>query len=134
MVAVLSLFLFFFINVFFDDFFFSFFIVDYYSYYLTLKGETQFKKFYFPCRQFSYQTHKSQVKFLQYLAKQARQRIIIHCKNMVAIYDNQNRTYDNAVTLISFDEEEMSVHAKKKAFRYKVVEDGCQVRGVVFFF
>lgn len=77
--------------------------------------------------EFSYKTvkHKSQVKFLQYNAKQARQRVTIHCKNMNAIFDSQGMNYKNSVKLISFDEEEMNVHAKK-AFRYKVIEDNCQ--------
>lgn len=75
--------------------------------------------------EFSYKTHKSQVKFLQYLAKQARQRVTIHCKNMNAVFDSQSNDYKNSVKLISFDEEEMNVHAKK-AFRYKVIEDTCQ--------
>lgn len=77
--------------------------------------------------EFSYKTHKSQIKFLQRLAKQARQRITIQCRNVVAVYDSQNRTYEQAVKLLSFDEEEMSVHGQK-AFRYKVVSDGCQER------
>jgi len=75
--------------------------------------------------EFDYRTHKSQVKFLQYLAKQARQRVTIHCRNMNAVFDSQSNDYKNSVKLISFDEEEMNVHAKK-AFRYKVIEDNCQ--------
>jgi collagen type I/II/III/V/XI/XXIV/XXVII alpha len=80
-----------------------------------------------PEEEFSYQTHKSQIKYLQYLAMTARQRITIHCKNVVAVFDSGNSTYDQAIRLVSFDEEEMEVHGKK-AFRYKVVEDNCQER------
>lgn len=77
--------------------------------------------------EFSYKSHKSQIKFLQKLAKQGRQRITIRCRNVVAVYDSQNSTYESAVKLLSFDEEHMSVHGPK-AFRYKVVSDGCQER------
>lgn len=77
--------------------------------------------------EFGYGTHKSQVKYLQHLTRQAKQKIAIKCKNVVAVYDKQNSSYSSAVKLISFDEEEMHIHSKK-AFRYKVVEDGCQER------
>lgn len=77
--------------------------------------------------EFTYNTTKSQIKFLQRLAKQARQRITIQCRNVVAVYDSHNRTYEHSVKLLSFDEEQMSVHGQK-AFRYKVVSDGCQER------
>jgi len=77
--------------------------------------------------EFSYQSHKSQIKFLQHLAKQARQRITIQCRNVVAVYDSNNRSYEHSVQLISFDEEVMQIHGSK-AFRYKVVKDGCQER------
>lgn len=77
--------------------------------------------------EFSYGSHKSQIKFLQHLSKQARQRITIKCRNVVAVHDRGNNTYENAVQLMSFDEEILSVHGQK-AFRYKVVSDGCQDR------
>lgn len=75
--------------------------------------------------EFSYQTHKSQVKFLQYLNKKAKQRITIHCKNVVAVFDQANNTWDNAMKLISFDEEDVTAQGKK-TFRYKVIEDNCK--------
>lgn len=81
----------------------------------------------FADNEFSYQSHKSQVKFLQFLSKAARQRVTINCRNVVAVYDSQNRTYEQSVRVMGFDEEELSVHAKK-AFRYKVVMDDCQER------
>jgi len=75
--------------------------------------------------EFDYKTHKSQVKFLQYLTKQARQRITVHCRNMPVVFDATTNLYTNAVRLVSFDNENMNVHAKK-AFRYNVLEDGCK--------
>lgn len=77
--------------------------------------------------EFSYKTHKSQVKYLHKLAKQGRQRITIQCRNVVTVYDSHNSTYEHAVRLTSFDEEEMSVQGNK-AFRYKVVKDECKER------
>jgi len=77
--------------------------------------------------EFFYNSYKSQIKFLHVLSKQARQRITVQCRNMVVVYDSQNRTYEQAVKLTSFDEEDISVHGSK-AFRYKVVSDGCQER------
>ncbi|GFR67947.1 collagen alpha-1(II) chain [Elysia marginata] len=46
---------------------------------------------------------------------------------MVAVYDAKNNTYDNALKLISFDEEDIGPKGKK-SFRYKIEEDGCQNR------
>lgn len=67
------------------------------------------------------------MKFLQYLTKKARQRITIHCKNVVAVFDSSNNTWDNAMKLVSFDEEDVTVGGKK-TFKYKVIEDNCRER------
>lgn len=82
-----------------------------------------------PCyfSQFDYGSHKSQIKFLQHLTTFARQRIVINCKNTAIIFDNEGNNYDKAISLASFDEENMSVHSKMP-FRYRVMEDGCKVR------
>jgi len=77
--------------------------------------------------EFSYHSHKSQIKFIQRLARHARQRVSIKCKNVVTVYDSKNQTYEHSVKLIGFDEEEMNVHGQK-AFRYRVLQDGCQER------
>jgi len=79
-----------------------------------------------PEPEFSY-GDKSQVKFLQTMARQVKQKIVIRCKNVVTVFDKQNSSYDNAVKLISFDEKEMEVNGKK-AYRYRVIEDSCQER------
>lgn len=77
--------------------------------------------------EFSYNAHRSQIKYLQHLHSRARQVVTINCKNMVAVYDNSNKTANHAVKLISFDEEELGIHSAK-AFRYRVLEDGCKDR------
>lgn len=76
---------------------------------------------------FSYSTHAGQVKYLQILTSTARQKVTIHCKNVIAVFDAQNSTYESAVTLTSFDEESLEVHGKK-AFRYRILNDNCKVR------
>lgn len=78
-------------------------------------------------KEFSYNTHKGQIKYLQMLTSTARQKITIKCKNVVAVFDSGNSTYEQAVRLDSFDEEQIEVHGKK-AFRYRVVQDGCKER------
>ncbi|RUS72458.1 hypothetical protein EGW08_019775, partial [Elysia chlorotica] len=77
--------------------------------------------------EFSYNVHKSQIKFLQYLTKKVRQQITVNCRNMVAVYDSKNSTFDNAITLVSFDEEQIKSQGKR-SFRYAIKEDGCKDR------
>lgn len=74
---------------------------------------------------FDYGSHKSQVKMLQYHANSGRQRLTVKCRDTVAVYDKANKDYSKAVTLTSFDEEQMTARSKRP-FRYKVLKDGCQ--------
>lgn len=55
------------------------------------------------------------------------QQITIHCRNIIAVFDSKNNTYENALKLVSFDDEDVTVDGKK-SFRYKVLEDTCKVR------
>lgn len=75
-------------------------------------------------QEFTYKTHKSQIKFLKKLSKNGKQKIVVHCRNMI-VHDDMNGLSEHAAKLISFDEEEMTSKANT-AFRYKVVKDGCQ--------
>jgi len=77
--------------------------------------------------EFTYHTDRSQIKFLQKLTNKARQVITVACKNVVVVHNKANNTYDDAVKLISFDEEDMGIHGKKN-FRYRVGSDGCSTK------
>lgn len=57
----------------------------------------------------------------------------MHCRNLVAVFDTNNNTFDSAVKLISFDEEELTVHGKQLR-RYKVIEDKCKVSPIQIIF
>jgi hypothetical protein len=84
--------------------------------------------------QFNYQSHKSQIKMLQHHADNGKQRVTVTCRDSPIVLDKANNSYDNAVTLLSFDEELMSAKGKRP-FRYRVVKDTCQVSDLpVFFF
>ena len=81
--------------------------------------------------QFDYGSHKSQIKMLQYHTENGRQRITVKCTDTVVVYDKAANTYSNAITLTSFDEEQMTARSKRP-FRYKVIKDECQVSGVIY--
>lgn len=88
-------------------------------------GRMWFAESFIEKQQFDYASHKSQVKFLQHLTSFARQRLVVKCKNKIVIFNKQERNYAQSIALTSFDEETMTVHAKK-AFRYRVLRDECQ--------
>jgi len=77
-------------------------------------------------QEFRYTTHKSQVKFLRQLSRQAKQRIFVQCKNMIA-YEDESGNTDLEIKLIGADEEEMK-STGNKAFRYKVQRDECKTK------
>lgn len=92
---------------------------------MDAQGRLWFAEVFAANNEFDYGSHKSQIKFLQHLTTFARQRIVINCKNTAIIFDNEGNNYDKAISLASFDEENMSVHSKMP-FRYRVMEDGCK--------
>lgn len=75
--------------------------------------------------EFSYNSHKSQVKMLQQHADDGKQRVTFKCKDTSIVFNQANSSYDQAVSLLSFDEEVMGARSKKP-FRYRVIKDGCQ--------
>ena len=75
----------------------------------------------------SYKAGRSHIKWLQKQHKQAKQKIVFHCKNTVANYDKKNDTYDNGVVLHTFNDEELVGGGRRKKFLYDVKSDGCQV-------
>lgn len=74
-----------------------------------------------------YQSKVVQIKFLQSLHDKAEQEITFHCKNSVAYRDAQSKSKDRAILLTTFNGDWLGANNKKK-FRYKVTEDGCQVK------
>lgn len=77
--------------------------------------------------EFGYNSTKSQIRMLQHHTSNGRQRLVMKCKDTVAIYDKAINSYDKAMTLTSFDEELLTARSKK-SHRYTVLRDGCQER------
>lgn len=76
---------------------------------------------------FDYDSLNSQIRMLQHLTDIGRQRLVMYCKDSVAIYDKANNSYDKALVLTSFDEELLTARSKK-SHRYTVLRDSCQLR------
>lgn len=75
--------------------------------------------------EFDYDTLRSQIRLLQRHTENARQRLVVYCKDTVTIYDKANNSYDKAMVLTSFDEELLTARSKK-SHRYSVLRDTCQ--------
>jgi len=76
---------------------------------------------------FTYKIDRVQMKFLRLYSAQARQTITYQCKNSVAFFDAENRSYKRAVKLMGDNDIELSADGSPR-FRYHVVSDECQHR------
>ena len=80
--------------------------------------------------QFTYKISSTQLKFLQLLSNKATQKLTYHCKASSAFFDEQTKTHDKALHLVSHNHKLLQSFSKR--FNYHVTLDECRV-GVVCF-
>lgn len=68
-----------------------------------------------------------QMKLLQLLSKESHQNVTYHCRNSVAVKDEQAGNFKKALVLRGANGQEMRAQGNSR-LRYAVVEDGCSVR------
>lgn len=75
----------------------------------------------------TYKAHSNQITFLQLLSTHTVQNITLHCKNVVAYYDQQKQTYRKGLKLMSWNDAEITPKGNMR-LRYEALEDECKVR------
>lgn len=76
--------------------------------------------------QFTYKIDKIQLNFLQLMSDRAEQQITFNCLNSVAFYNQVNSTFDQAIKMLSSDENELTADSESR-LAYSVLSDNCQV-------
>lgn len=80
----------------------------------------------FPLLQFTYKIDKIQLNFLQLMSNRAEQRITFNCLNSVAFYNQANSTFDQAIKMLTSDENVLTADSESR-LAYSVLSDNCQV-------
>lgn len=76
--------------------------------------------------QISYKAESSQIGFLQLLSREAEQNITYHCKNSIAYFDEERKTYKRGIKLLSYNDVELVPRGSQR-LRYEVILDECKV-------
>lgn len=79
----------------------------------------------------TYKADSNQIGFLQLLSSSANQNITYHCKDTIAYFDAEKKTYRKGVKLMGWNDAEILPRGNQR-FRYDVLEDECKVRKYVF--
>lgn len=79
--------------------------------------------------QINYKADSNQIGFLQLLSVRATQNVTYHCRNSVAYFDLEHKTYRRGVKLLGWNDAEITPRGNNK-FRYTVEEDECRVSTV----
>ena len=66
--------------------------------------------------------------FLQLLSTHSSQNITYNCRNSVAHYDANERSYKKAIKILGWNDIELNASGKKR-FKYEVTDDDCKVSG-----
>ena len=77
--------------------------------------------------QIEYEIDEIQLSYLQLLSNQAQQMFTFKCKNSVAWYDENSRSFKKAVKFEGASGHEFSSKSKSKKAMIKVPHDGCKV-------
>jgi len=77
--------------------------------------------------QFTYKSDSNQLTFLQLLSTHGGQNMTYHCRNSVATYDANERSYKKALKILGWNDIEINAQGKKR-FKYEVTEDECKSR------
>jgi len=75
--------------------------------------------------EFTYKADGNQLSFLQLLASSASQELTYHCKNSIAVFNAERRSFRNALRIMTISDTELNARGNNK-FRYRVLEDGCK--------
>lgn len=74
-----------------------------------------------------YKADSNQISFLQLLSKHAQQNITYHCKNSVAYFDSERKSYRRSMKLLAWNDVEIMSRGNQR-LRYDVITDECRVR------
>lgn len=77
--------------------------------------------------QIEYEIDEIQLSYLQLLSNHAQQMFTFKCKNSVAWYDENSRSFKKAVKFEGASGHEFSSKSKSKKAMIKVPHDGCKV-------
>lgn len=66
--------------------------------------------------------------FLQLLSTGAVQNITYHCKNSVASFDAQGKTFRKGIKLLGWNDAEILPKSGNQRLQYETIEDTCRVR------
>lgn len=68
-----------------------------------------------------------QMKLLQLLSKESYQNVTYHCKNSVAVQDEQTKNLKKSMVLKGANGQDLRAQGNTR-MRYTVIEDGCSVK------
>ncbi|KYM93308.1 Collagen alpha-2(I) chain [Atta colombica] len=74
----------------------------------------------------TYKADSNQIGFLQLLSKHANQNITYHCKNSVAYFDYEKKTYKRGLKLLAWNDIELIPRGNQR-LRYEMIMDECRV-------
>lgn len=80
----------------------------------------------------TYKADSNQIGFLQLLSKHAEQNITYHCKETVAYFDSERRTYRRGMKLLAWNDVELTPRGNQR-LRYEMILDECRVRNELYF-
>lgn len=75
----------------------------------------------------TYKADSNQIGFLQLLSKQADQNVTYHCKNSVAYFDAERKSYRRGLKLLAWNDAELLGRGNQR-LKYEVSLDECKSR------
>ncbi|TGZ53900.1 Collagen alpha-2(I) chain [Temnothorax longispinosus] len=73
----------------------------------------------------TYKADSNQISFLQLLSKHANQNITYHCKNSVAYFDYEKKTYRKGLKFLAWNDVELTPRGNQR-LRYEMIMDECR--------